>query len=152
RRHLGMLVVVQRRLDALHRRHQALLLAVELLRRDHAVGQRAREGVELLHPILDRFVSCLVVEPASACHDSSYSCLTSCLSAVSRSCSAALPPGASVFCCAAAVRKTRSVHSRIAATSCSSRSSPCVDGRNPATVDASASRVTWSAPASSDVR
>src|SRR5262245_41577694 len=147
-----MELVAERGLQRLHRGEQALLLAGELLFRDHAVRERARERLELLRLLLDPFVFRLFVEPTGTGHVSSYNSLTNCFSAVSRSCSAARPPATSVFCRIAGGRNCRSVHSRIAAVSCSSRSRPWVDGMNSATTPASASRVMVDDPASVDTR
>ena len=65
-----------------------------------------------------------------------------CRMAVSRWVRASRPPNCSMRATIGGGRNSRSVHSIIAATSCSSRSSPCVDGMNWATTSRSALPVT----------
>ena len=67
---LGVLRVAQRRLERPHRRDEPFLLAVELLLRDLAVGERARERLQLLDLLLEHRMTGLFVEPACTGHNS----------------------------------------------------------------------------------
>src|SRR3954468_2385412 len=164
-RRLRVLLVAQLRFERLHGRNQPRFLCSQFLFRDLPVRQRAREGLELLHALLERRVLRLLVKPIRSSHAElsfrppkvpgtclapaltancqlpTYSEATSCFNAVKRACNFPRPPSASVFSRICAGRNCRSVHSRMAAVSCSSRSSPCVDGMNCATTCSSDARV-----------
>ena len=84
-RHLGVEIVVQFGLEALHRRRQPLLLSVELALLDDPVRHGTRERVQLRDLLLDHRMLRPLVEPARSRHLwPPYSCEIICLIAVNR--------------------------------------------------------------------